>query len=231
MKGAIFDFNGTTILDDLVQKESWIAFVSGLVGYQISEKDYYDHIYATINSDCFSYWLKREVSREETESLGAIKERMYRELCILRKDEVTLVHGFERFLNRLVKDGVAVNIATSAPLDNMQFAFGMYQLYRWFDYGRMVYDDGTIKGKPEPDIYVKAVRNLKLEGKDCIAFEDSINGAKAALRADISEVYLVDAFHKFEQSSVEIEGKTVEIFRDFNEVYDRIYSDGSNQQL
>ena len=43
-------------------------------------------------------------------------------------------------------------------------------------------DDKRIKqGKPAPDIFILAAQDLGLEPKDCIIFEDSIGGIKAAI--------------------------------------------------
>ena len=43
-------------------------------------------------------------------------------------------------------------------------------------------DDKRIKkGKPEPDIFILAAKDIGLEPKDCIIFEDSIGGMKAAI--------------------------------------------------
>lgn len=45
--------------------------------------------------------------------------------------------------------------------------------------------DGTIKGKPNPDIYLKAAQIINLETKDCLVFEDAKSGIMAAERAGL----------------------------------------------
>ena len=37
--------------------------------------------------------------------------------------------------------------------------------------------------KPAPDLYLEALRRLKLPGADCLVIEDSLNGTKAAIEA------------------------------------------------
>jgi len=43
-------------------------------------------------------------------------------------------------------------------------------------------------GKPAPDVYLAAIEQLGTDAKHCIAFEDSLNGAKAAYAAGIRTV-------------------------------------------
>ncbi len=44
------------------------------------------------------------------------------------------------------------------------------------------------KGKPESDIYLLAMEKLAISPQNCIAVEDSINGAKSGLNAGIQTV-------------------------------------------
>ena len=48
-------------------------------------------------------------------------------------------------------------------------------------------DDVTV-GKPEPDVYLAALRGLGMDANDGIAFEDSVPGHVAAHRAGLKVV-------------------------------------------
>ena len=48
------------------------------------------------------------------------------------------------------------------------------------------------KGKPEPDIYLKAASELGLKPEECIAVEDSPNGIISAYRAGCRAVMIPD---------------------------------------
>ena len=52
-----------------------------------------------------------------------------------------------------------------------------------------------VLGKPHPDMYLKALNELKILPKDAIVVEDSENGVKAAISAKIT------TFHIFNTSS------------------------------
>ena len=51
---------------------------------------------------------------------------------------------------------------------------------KWFDLEYVVYNDGTLPGKPAPDIFLKAAEVIGVEISDCVIFEDSRSGIKAA---------------------------------------------------
>ena len=53
-------------------------------------------------------------------------------------------------------------------------------------------DDKRIKeGKPAPDIFILAAKELGLEPHECIVFEDAANGVKAAISAGVGIIVLV----------------------------------------
>ena len=53
-------------------------------------------------------------------------------------------------------------------------------------------DDKRIKkGKPSPDIFILAAKELGLQPKECIVFEDAGNGVKAAISAEVGIIVAV----------------------------------------
>ena len=52
--------------------------------------------------------------------------------------------------------------------------------------------DEVKRGKPHPDIYLLAIEKLGVSAKECIAFEDSEFGARAAIAAGLNVVVVPD---------------------------------------
>lgn len=50
----------------------------------------------------------------------------------------------------------------------------------------IVSSDGVTKGKPAPDVYLETLKKLNIPRNLCLAFEDSVNGVKSAIGADIT---------------------------------------------
>lgn len=51
------------------------------------------------------------------------------------------------------------------------------------EHDQLVGEDVVAHPKPAPDMYLEACRLLGVAARDCIAFEDSVNGARAAVAA------------------------------------------------
>ena len=55
-------------------------------------------------------------------------------------------------------------------------------------FGAIVSSEEVEHGKPAPDVYIAAARQLDVEPGDCVAVEDSTNGIKAAVAACMSTI-------------------------------------------
>lgn len=65
----------------------------------------------------------------------------------------------------------------------------------WRERFAAVCDAGTTQAKkPSPDVYLDVLRRLGLKGPDCIAFEDSANGLRAARAALVPTVVTPTAY-------------------------------------
>ena len=56
----------------------------------------------------------------------------------------------------------------------------------------LVGGDNIKNGKPAPDIFLEAARRISVEPENCIVFEDSINGIKAAYNAGMKPIMVPD---------------------------------------
>ena len=74
---------------------------------------------------------------------------------------------------------------------NVDFFIDIFNLEKWFDVNKIVYDNGKIKGKPAPDIYLKASEIIGLKPSKCTVFEDALSGIEAAQKAGIGEIIAV----------------------------------------
>lgn len=56
----------------------------------------------------------------------------------------------------------------------------------------VVTNDVVTHPKPDPEVYLRCAQNLQTEVKECLAFEDSIAGATAAISAGIRTIVIPD---------------------------------------
>ena len=102
-----------------------------------------------------------------------------------------LAPGAEKFLDFLKEKEIPRTIATMSEWDNVEFYIKEFNLGKWFDIEKIVYSNGKIPGKPAPDIYKIAAKNLNIEPKDCIVVEDAISGINAANNAGIGMIIAI----------------------------------------
>ena len=88
----------------------------------------------------------------------------------------------EHFARKKTPLAVATSSARQLALDTLAGAklAGCFQV--------VVGGDEIAAGKPDPEIYLEAAARLGLDPASCVAFEDSVNGATAALRAGMKVV-------------------------------------------
>ena len=187
MKGVIFDFNGTMIFDKEFHDKAWNQFLQNQIHRKISDSEFQKYICGRSAQDILSYFLKQEISCQESIRIEEQKEQIYRMLC-LQSDAFHLADGLPDFLNYLQGRGVPFTIATASARKNMEFFFENLNLSRWFDFNHVVYNDGTFQGKPAPDIFLKAARVLSLDIADCTVFEDAESGIQAAKSAGAGQI-------------------------------------------
>ena len=191
MKGIIFDFNGTLFFDSHMHYEAWRIFSKKLRGYEFSDDEMREKMFGRTNADIIEYAIGKKPSEELVAEYAKEKERMYREMCIRDKVNFVLSPGAENFLNFLKKENIPMTIATMSEWDNVEFYIKEFNLARWFDLDKIVYSDGKIPGKPAPDIYQIAAKNINLSPKDCIVVEDAISGINSAYAAGIGMIIAI----------------------------------------
>lgn len=190
MVAVLFDFNGTMFFDEKFQEVSWRRFLQEKTGREISDQEFQEYVHGRNADVTLPYFLKCSFSREEIEVLEEEKEVIYRQLC-LESPAFKLAEGLIDFLDELAARKIPMTIATASGLNNVKFFFKYLNLDKWFDFDKVVYNDGTVPGKPEPDLYLKAARRLGVDIKDCVVFEDSSSGIEAAKRAHAKQIVKV----------------------------------------
>jgi beta-phosphoglucomutase-like phosphatase (HAD superfamily) len=83
--------------------------------------------------------------------------------------------------------------------ESFYFFIEHLRLDRWFDVAKIVYDDGMRPGKPAPDIYLAAARNIGVAPSECVVVEDAVSGLAAAYAAGIGYIVAIGAPAAFQR--------------------------------
>lgn len=141
------------------------------------------------NSEIFPVLFGREMPREEWLTYEQEKEGLYRELS---RGRLALVPGLPALLDRLADRQVAVALATSAPALNVAHTLGEVGLAHAFP--TVVRGDQVAQGKPAPDVFIEASRQLDVPPAQCVVFEDAAMGITAARAAGMRVVAITTSF-------------------------------------
>ena len=110
---------------------------------------------------------------------------MYRELY---KPHIKPINGLIDFLDELEREKIPKAIATSGLSTNINFMFEHVPIKKY--YAQVIDASQVTKGKPHPEIFLKAAASVNAEPKNCVAFEDSVAGIRSAKAAGMKVVGL-----------------------------------------
>ncbi len=133
-------------------------------------------------------------------SLHKTKTKYFESL--IETGNIPLRPGVARLIHELRQKNVKLAIATTTTMENvtalLKSTLGQESI-DWFD----VIGAGDIvpRKKPSPDIYHWVLDQLQLNPHHCIAIEDSENGLKAALAANLATLITVSGYTRSQDFS------------------------------
>ncbi len=188
--GVIFDFNGTLYWDSEYHELTWDIYLASHNVY-ISKEHKKKFVHGRNAKEIFESVLKRSLTDAEVARYTEDKELLYRNECL--RHEMSLAPGAVRLLEELKERQVPMAIATAAGKSNVEFYLGKFNLLDYFRPEHIICNDGTIKGKPDPEIFDRAIHSLGVDKSRSIIFEDSIAGIHAAINCKVAHVIIVNS--------------------------------------
>lgn len=105
--------------------------------------------------------------------------------------------GVRELLEYLKNENFKIGLASSTRMKIVEKELKQADLFSYFDV--VIGGDLLKKSKPEPDIYLMACKELKVNPKDTYAVEDSYNGIKSAYNAGMKAVMVPDLLKPTEE--------------------------------
>ena len=191
-KAILFDFNGTMVFDDKEHKQAWDHFSMKYRGKPVASEEM-EQAHGRPNKQIIQLILG-DMSESESEKLSSEKEAMYREVCRSEGKDYHLVFGLEELLEEAKQQGILMTIASASIKPNIDFFVEHFQLDRFFDSAKIVYDDGTHADKTT--MYQKAAQAIGVKLEDCLIFEDSLSGIQSAIKCNPAKLIAVSGSNK-----------------------------------
>lgn len=171
MPALLFDLDGTLLNSDPIHEavftELWTAR-----GLPVPEGFYMDQVHGRLNVDVFADYLPDE---GDPQALSEWKEAQFRARL---PAPYPATSGLAAFIDRAQAQGWKMAIVTNAMRLNAEAMLAAIGLRDRFEV--IVIGEECAHGKPHPMPYLTAMDALGESPRNCIAFEDSPSGMRAA---------------------------------------------------
>lgn len=135
---------------------------------------------ADICGDLFPEW-----TAEQGIAFSAYKEQAFRDRAADRLAALKMP-GLDTLIAWVDDHGLQKAAVTNAPRANAEQMLSAIGRQQWFD--TLVIGDECSAAKPDPEPYRAAMRTLGVTPAECVAFEDSPSGARAAVAAGVHTI-------------------------------------------
>jgi HAD superfamily hydrolase (TIGR01509 family) len=179
---ALFDWDGV-VLDSSTQHErSWelLAAESALT----LPEGHFKRSFGMKNEAIIPEILGWTRDAAEINRLSLRKEELYRE--IIKAEGIDPLPGVRTWLERLQASGIPCVIGSSTHRVNIDTCLSLFGFEGFFS--GIVTAEDVKRGKPEPDVFLKAAEKSGVEPGLCVVFEDAPVGIQAGLAGGMKVV-------------------------------------------
>ena len=176
-KGVLFDLDGV-----LVDTESQYSIFWGKMGieYNTGIPDFADRIKGSnLAAILNTYFPDKSVQDEIVAKLNTFQAAMTYETC----------PGVKEFISQLKQHNIPTCIVTSSDDKKMEQLFA-YQPYFRENFSNIITGDQVTNSKPHPECFLKGAQKIGVDIKDCLIFEDSMQGITAGLASGAKVIAL-----------------------------------------
>ena len=171
---VLFDWDGVVVDSSRHHLLSWRALAAE-IGRTITDEQFresFGQMNRIIIPDLFG-WSQ---DPQEIDRLGRRKEELYRK--VVAEEGIIPLKGVRELIDSLGDAGVPRVIGTSTERENIRVALEVMDLENSFE-GVVASEDVT-RGKPDPEVFLRAAEIAGMPPARCVVLEDSHHGLQAA---------------------------------------------------
>ncbi len=184
IKGVIFDLDGVLVDTAVFHFQAWKRLAQEL-GFDFTEieNEQLKGVSRIASLEKILNWAGVDASESEKIEMAERKNRWYLDLIEQMKADEILPGSLE-LLHWLKKNGYQVALGSASK--NAPLILEKTGMISFFD---VLVDGNSVSlSKPNPEVFLKAARDLKLLPEVCLVFEDAQAGVDAARAAGMSVI-------------------------------------------
>ena len=186
IRAVFFDLDGTLIDTEKYYNRCWPKAFAHF-GYEISAKECLD-VRSLGNPHILEWMQERYGENVECEDIRKYARSLVNEL--IESEGLHLKKGVVECLEFLKSKNVFISIVTATAKERTENCLARVNIRKYFD--EIVSATTVAYGKPAPDVYLKAAEITGIKPSECIAVEDSPNGAMSAINAGMNTIMVPD---------------------------------------
>jgi HAD superfamily hydrolase (TIGR01509 family) len=187
----IFDCDGVLVDSEMIISKHLVTALSQY-DYHISVEEWLKrflgktdkYIYQEINDDLKAMRLTENIVLNIQKE---VNEKLQRELQAVR--------GMHEILERLRANKEEICVASSGTLEKVNTSLSVTKLKQFFSKEQIFSAHSVEHGKPAPDLFLLAAKQMGSIAKNCLVIEDTIPGIEAAKNAKMKVVGFLGGSH------------------------------------
>lgn len=208
IKGYIFDLDGVIVDTAKYHFNAWRRLANSL-GFDITLEQN-ENLKGVSRKESLEYILgigKMEFSEEKKAEMAELKNSWYVD-TISNMDKSELLPGSEALIKEIRQLDLKISLGSASK--NSVRILNATDLIHYFD--AVIDGNKTTESKPHPQVFLLGAKALELNPEECIVFEDSINGIKAANTGGFISIGIgdKDILHEADIVIPSLEGVTVD---------------------
>ena len=210
IKAVIFDFDGIIIESEPLWVEAEIGVFKS-IGIDITP-EMCRQTTGLNTQDTLEYW--HNIFHWTNKSIFQLYKEIMEAMQLLILERADLKEGYLDVLQLFVEKKLPLAVASSSPLKLITTALKKFHLFEFFKI--ISSSENEEHGKPHPALYLNAAKKLGVDPVNCLAFEDSFNGAISAKAARMKLVTIPDS-HDFSSTRFDFADLKLPSLKDFRE--------------
>ena len=194
-KALLFGSIGTLVETSEIQRKSFNeAFKKKGLDWYWKKKEYIKLLNKSGGRDRIAEYAKKKDIKVNAGQLRNLKTKLFNNY--LKKNHLKLRPGVKNIINFCNKEKIKLAFATSTSKNNINsILFSLRKSISQKNFN-FIGNSKLVKNlKPNPDIYLLALKKLKLKSTECLAIEDSQESLNSAVNAKIKCIIFPGKFH------------------------------------